>query len=70
MRNINLISPRELADHSGWPERRIRNLLREGQLRHVRVGVSYLVPKTAIDEFIERNMVEPTSCSRLKPRDA
>ena len=70
MRNINLISPRELADHSGWPERRTRNLLREGQLRHVRVGVSYLVPKTAIEEFIERNMVEPTSCSRLKPRDA
>ena len=55
----NYMSPRELAEFSGWPERRIRNLISSGQLRHVKVGAIYLLPKTAIDEFIKLNMVEP-----------
>jgi excisionase family DNA binding protein len=59
MNHPDLYSPKELAKTSGWPERRIRNLLRSGQLRHVRVGASYLLPSSAIAEYVERNMIEP-----------
>ena len=61
MNNPDLYSPKELAKISGWPERRIRNLLRTGHLRHVRVGASYLLPETAIAEYVERNMIEPVA---------
>lgn len=59
MSTPDLYSPKELAKISGWPERRIRNLLRSGHLRHVRVGTSYLLPSSAIAEYVERNMIEP-----------
>ncbi|WP_368411215.1 helix-turn-helix domain-containing protein [Cognatishimia sp. 1_MG-2023] len=69
MNNPDLYSPRELAEISGWPERRIRNLLRSGQLRHVRVGASYLLPRSAIAEYVERNMIEPSSSSGSEIRN-
>ncbi len=59
MNTQDLYSPKEIAKISGWPERRIRNLLRSGHLRHVRVGTSYLLPRNAIAEYVERNMIEP-----------
>lgn len=61
-----LYSPRELAELSGWPERRIRNLLAEGELKHVRIGSSYLAPADAIDDFLERKMVIPKDTSSGK----
>jgi len=57
---VDLESPRELALRTGWPERRIRNLISQRRLRHVRIGANIYVPAGAVEEFINRNMVEPT----------
>jgi excisionase family DNA binding protein len=57
---LDLESPRELAIRTGWPERRIRNLISQRRLRHVRIGTNIYVPTGAVEEFINRNMVEPT----------
>ena len=56
---VDLESPRELANRTGWPERRIRNLIAQRRLRHVRIGANIYVPAGAVEEFISRNMVEP-----------
>ncbi len=59
MNSLKHKTPKEMAAHSGWPERRIRNLLAEGELKHVRIGSHYLLPLDAIDEFLERKMFKP-----------
>lgn len=53
------LTPRELAAESGWPEKRIRDLIAAKELRHIRVRSRFFIPKGALDEFIDRNMVEP-----------
>ena len=55
----DLLTPRQLASETGWPERRIRSLLRTGELRHIRIGSNYLLPKNAVEEYVARNMIEP-----------
>jgi len=55
----NLESPRQLAKRTGWPERRIRNLIATERLRHVRIGGNIFLPINALEEFLEANMVEP-----------
>lgn len=54
-----LLSPRELAAQTGWPERRIRQMIADNELRHLRLKNRIFVPVNALDEFVERNMVEP-----------
>lgn len=54
-----LASPRELAKRTGWSVRRIRSLIAENRLRHIRVENSILLPFDAIDEFLKLNMVQP-----------
>lgn len=60
MNSSELKTPKEMASQSGWPETRIRNLLAEGELKHVRIGSHYLLPADAIDEFLERKMFRPS----------
>ncbi|QLH16433.1 excisionase family DNA-binding protein [Paracoccus pantotrophus] len=48
-----------MAKRSGWPEGRIRRLLRSGSLRHVRMGECYLLPESAIHEYVANNMFDP-----------
>jgi hypothetical protein len=55
----DLMSPRQLAKQSGWPERRIRALIAQNRIKHIRVGASNFLPANAIDEFIQTNMVTP-----------
>lgn len=52
-------TPKELATRLGWPERRVRSLITNRQLRHVKVGGMYFVPAGAFDDFLHENMVEP-----------
>ena len=59
MLSCSLLSPRELAEKSGWPERRIRNLMAARQLKHIKIGGAFYLPDDAIADFIERNMVTP-----------
>lgn len=68
MSDTELFTPRELADISGWPERRIRKLLQKGALRHVRIGTGYYLPRNAIEEFIRENMVIPVQAGVLSSR--
>lgn len=66
---VDLCSPRELAELTGWPERRIRSLLQKGALRHMRIGANYYLPRDAIEEFVKNGMVGPgqsTSASSTK----
>ena len=55
----NLLSPKELAAHAGWPVRRVRNLIAAKQIRHIRIGGNIFAPSNAIDEYVQANMVEP-----------
>lgn len=54
-----LLSPKQLADRSGWPVASIRNLIAKQEIRHVRIGGSLFLPETAVDEYLAANMVEP-----------
>ncbi len=57
---VELESPRDLAKRTGWPERRIRVLIAEKRLRHLRIGTNIYVPAGALEEFVDANMVGPT----------
>jgi excisionase family DNA binding protein len=54
-----LMTPRQMANHSGWSLKVIRKMLAERRIRHLKCGNRYLIPQNAIDEFLEANMVEP-----------
>jgi excisionase family DNA binding protein len=54
-----LESPKQLAARSGWPERRIRNLIATNKLRHIRIGGNLYIPTDAIEEYLRLNMVRP-----------
>ncbi|WP_212634883.1 helix-turn-helix domain-containing protein [Roseovarius nanhaiticus] len=59
MSDCALFSPRELAERSGWPERRIRSLIAAKQIKHLKIGGTFYLPEDAIADFVERNMVVP-----------
>lgn len=63
-----LISAKETALRTGWPERRIRQMIARKELRHIRVGNKILLPETAVAEFIRQNMAVP--CSSLRQGQA
>lgn len=54
-----LLSRKQLADRSGWPVARIRNLIAKQEIRHVRIGGSLFPAENAVDEYLAANMVEP-----------
>lgn len=56
---IELESPKQLADRIGWPVSRIRRLIRGEQLRHYRFGKSILIPPDAVTEYLARVEVKP-----------
>lgn len=56
---IELESPKQLADRIGWPVSRIRKLVRREELRHFRVGKSVMIPPDAITEYMRRVEVKP-----------
>lgn len=67
----DLVTPREMADLSGWSVKSIRKLLTQRRIRHVKRGNRYLIPKTAISEFLASNMVEPEGgANKLIPSEA
>lgn len=56
---MQMLTSREMASASGWPEGRIRRLVAGRRLRHVRLNGLLLLPENAIQEFLQDNMVEP-----------
>lgn len=61
MNEYSLLTPRELATKTGWPEKRIRKLIATKSIRFLKNGSNFLLPPNAIHEYIERNMVEPSA---------
>lgn len=55
----DLLSPRKLASETGWSEKAIRALIGEKRIRHLKRGNRYLIPRGAIDEFVQNAMIEP-----------
>lgn len=55
----DLLTPRQMAKESGWSVKSIRKLLAERRIRHLKRGNRYLIPKSAIDDFLNANMIEP-----------
>lgn len=55
------LTPRALARVSGWPEKRIRELIATRELRHIKLKSRYFIPQGALDEFVARAMVGPTT---------
>lgn len=56
-----LESPRQLATRLGWPLARVRKLIRTKQLRHLKIGGLYFVPRGAVDDFLRAKTVAPDS---------
>ncbi len=71
MRNTSgdLLTPRQMAHHSGWSVKAIRKLLAERRIRHLKRGNRYLIPQNAINEFLVANMVEPAPSKCLQGAD-
>ena len=67
MNECTLITPRQLAAETGWPEKRIRKLISTKSIRFLRNGANFLLPQNAIHEYIARNMVEP--CQAVVAKD-
>lgn len=65
---MKLLSPREMAQHSGWPEGRIRRLIASRKIRHIKLDGLLLLPETAVDEFLSANMVEPEVRAKVQSR--
>lgn len=52
-------SPAEAANRLGWPLARVRKLIRNQQVRHVKIGGLYLLPQGALEAYLQANTVEP-----------
>lgn len=60
---MQMMTIREIAQHSGWPEGRIRRLVATRRLRHVKLDGLLLLPENAVEEFVQANMIEPETGS-------
>ncbi|QSR17358.1 hypothetical protein CA833_09210 [Novosphingobium sp. KA1] len=48
-----------MAELSGWSTSAIRTLISEKEIRHIKIGSRFLLPRNAVDEFVARKMVDP-----------
>lgn len=53
----------KLAAQSGWSICRIRRLVANQELPHIRVNGRLMLPANAIDDFVAKHFVEPASPS-------
>lgn len=51
----------KLAEQSGWSVTRVRRMVANRELPHIRVNGRLLLPANAIDDFVARNIVSPAS---------
>ncbi len=61
MSKDGLERPRELAERLGWPVARVRKLIRQKALRHMKIGGLYFVPRGAVEEYLLAQTVEPAA---------
>ncbi len=51
----------KLAEQSGWSITRVRRMVANRELPHIRVNGRLLLPANAIDDFVAKNIVSPAS---------
>lgn len=61
MSRNGLENPKELAERLGWPIARVRKLIRQKALRHMKIGGLYFVPDGAVEEYLAAQTVEPVA---------
>lgn len=61
MSRNGLEKPKELAERLGWPIARVRKLIRQKALRHMKIGGLYFVPAGAVEEYLAAQTVEPAA---------
>jgi excisionase family DNA binding protein len=54
-----LVTPKQAAEFMGPTEAQVRGLIRNRRLAHVLVGKRLMIPRHAIERFIEDNTVHP-----------
>lgn len=59
-----LESPREVAQRVGWPLARVRKLIRQRAIRHLKIGGLYFVPEGAVEEYLAGQTIEPEAVNR------
>ncbi|WGR61622.1 DNA-binding protein [Paracoccus ferrooxidans] len=50
-----------MAERLGWPIARVRKLIRQKALRHMKIGGLYFVPAGAVEEYLAAQTVEPAA---------
>lgn len=53
----SIFSPAEACGYIGLSWNTLRTLISDGQIRAVRLKRRYLIPKAAIDEFMDRDSI-------------
>ena len=64
---MEMLTVRELAISSGWPISRIRRLARTRRLAHVQIDGITLLPVTAIEDFLQQNLILPEGTKGGRP---
>jgi|GEM_PF-6814585 len=54
---MQFLSLPKLAEKSGWSVTRVRRLVANRELPHIRVNGRLMLPANAIDEFVAKNFV-------------
>jgi excisionase family DNA binding protein len=62
-----LATPKQAAAVMGLTESQVRALIREGRIAYVLIGKRSMVPRNAIDRFVQENMVQPCRVETLVP---
>jgi hypothetical protein len=60
---MQLLTLPKLAAQSGWSICRIRRLVANQELPHIRVNGRLMLPANAIDEFVAKHFVAPANPS-------
>ena len=53
-----MLEPKDVAERLSLSVRHVRSLLGDRRLRHIRVGRRFLVPESALDEFLAAHTVQ------------
>ena len=64
---MEVYTPQEVKEKLFIGKNKVYELLQTGKLKHFRVGKQYRIPKSELDNFMEKypNFLDTTSCSNF-----
>jgi excisionase family DNA binding protein len=65
-----LATPKQAASVMGLTVSQVRGLIRDGRIARVRIGNRILIPRDAIERFIQENTVKPCHVEIQEPASA